>query len=47
MSDPSYVELAKSHQVMVVYLSGKDYEKLWKSEYDEMGKIIKALGLGK
>jgi hypothetical protein len=28
-------------------MSGKDYEKLWKSQYDEMGKIIRALGLGK
>lgn len=47
MSDPSYLETAKTLNVVVTYMSGKDYEKLWKSHYDEMGKIIRDLGLGK
>ena len=47
MSDPSYFEAAKSLNVDVFYMSGKDYEKLWKSQYDEMGRIIRDLGLGK
>ncbi len=47
MNDPSFVEIAKESNVVLVYMSGKDYEKLWKSHYDEMGRIIRALGLGK
>lgn len=46
MNDPSYVEASKSLNVVIFYMSGKDYEKLWKSQYDEMGKIIRDLGLG-
>jgi tripartite-type tricarboxylate transporter receptor subunit TctC len=47
MSDPPYVEAAKTLNVDISYLSGKDYEKLWKSQYEEMGRIIRGLGLGK
>ncbi len=47
VSDASYIELAKSLQVDIYYMSGKDYDKFWKSKYDEMGGVIKALGLGK
>jgi tripartite-type tricarboxylate transporter receptor subunit TctC len=47
MSDPAYVEAAKTLNVDITYLSGKDYEKLWKSQYEEMGRIIRSLGLGK
>jgi tripartite-type tricarboxylate transporter receptor subunit TctC len=47
VDDPSYIELAKTLQVEIYYMSAKDYTKLWKSQYDEMGKIIKSLGLAK
>ena len=47
MDDPSFVETAKSLDVVTFYMSGKDYDKLWRSHYDEMGKIIRDLGLGK
>lgn len=47
MSDPAYVEAAKTLNVDISYLSGKDYEKLWKSQYEEMGRIIRSIGLGK
>jgi len=47
MNDPSYVEGAKTLNVVTLYMGGKDYEKLWKSQYDEMGKIIRAIGLGR
>lgn len=47
VDDPSYVELTKTFQVERYYMSGKDYNKLWKSQYDEMGRLIKILGLGK
>jgi hypothetical protein len=26
-------------------MSGKEFSDLWKSNYDEMGKVIKTLGL--
>ena len=47
MEDPSFVETAKALNVVLLYMSGKDYEKLWRPQYDEMGKIIKGLGLAK
>ena len=47
MGDPSFVEAASTFQVTTIYMSGKDYENLWKSYYDEMGKIIREMGLGK
>ncbi len=46
MNDPSFLESARTLNVVITYMSGKDYEKIWRSQYDEMGKIIKALGLG-
>lgn len=46
MNDSSYIEAAKSLNVDIFYMSGKDYENLWKSQYDEMGRIIRDLGLG-
>lgn len=45
--DPSFVQFAKSLQVVTHYMNGKDYEKFWKSEFDEMGRVIKTLGLAK
>lgn len=47
MNDPSFIEGAKALQMVVVYMSGKDYEKWWKSQYEVMGKTIRDLGLGK
>jgi tripartite-type tricarboxylate transporter receptor subunit TctC len=47
VQDPSYLELAKSLQVDTYYMSGNDYDKFWKSQYDEMGRVIKTLGLAK
>ncbi len=47
VDDPTSVQLAKTLQIERCYMSGKDYSKLWRSRYDEMGKIIRSLGLGK
>lgn len=47
VNDPSYLQLAKTLHAEPYYMSGKDYEKFWKSQYDEMGRVIKSLGLGK
>jgi len=47
VNDPSYLETAKELQVVTLYMGGKEYQKLWKAEYDQMGKAIKALGIGK
>lgn len=45
VDDPSYVQLCKALQVERYYMSGKDISKLWRSEYDEVGQIIKELGI--
>lgn len=47
MDDSSFVNGAKELQMVATYMSGKDYEKLWKSQYEVMGRIIRDLGLGK
>ena len=47
MSAPAHVEASKTLNVAIRYLSGKGYEKRWKSPYEEMGKIIRELGLAK
>ncbi len=45
MNDPSFIEAAKTSDIEVNYMNGKDYEKAWKAEYGEMGKILEAMGL--
>jgi tripartite-type tricarboxylate transporter receptor subunit TctC len=47
IDDPVFVQLAKTLQFDRCYMSGKDYSKLWRSQYDEGGKIIRDMGLGK
>lgn len=45
--DPSILEFAEKFQVTLVDMGGKEYSALWKTKYyDEMGKVIKALGIG-
>ena len=43
--DPSYVELLKKFKVDGSDMGGKEYSALWRSQYEEMGKIVKSLGL--
>ena len=43
--DPSFIESLKKFHVDVGDLNGEEYSKLWRSKYEEMGKVIKALGL--
>lgn len=43
--DPSFIETMEKFQVEVGDLSGNAYSDLWRSKYEEMGKVIKALGL--
>jgi len=45
MKDPSFIEVMKKFQVEEAFMSGKDYSTHWRSRYEEMGKVIKALGL--
>lgn len=45
VEDPAYVQLAEALQVERYYMSGKDLTKLWRSDYDTTGQIIKELGL--
>jgi tripartite-type tricarboxylate transporter receptor subunit TctC len=43
--DPSFIGTLEKFQVESGNLNGKEYSELWRSKYDEMGKIIKMLGL--
>ena len=43
--DPAYVESAGKFQVEIGLLNGKEYSNLWRSKYEEMGKIIQHLGI--
>jgi tripartite-type tricarboxylate transporter receptor subunit TctC len=45
MKDRAFTETLKQFQVEEAYLSGKDYTAKWRSQYDEMGRALKALGL--
>jgi len=45
MRDPSFIETANRFQIAIAYMNGKEYSAFWRSKYDEMGRVIKALGL--
>lgn len=45
MEDPSFTEVMKQFNVQSTFMSGKEYSALWRSQYDEMGKVVKVLGL--
>ena len=42
---PSFIEAAKQFGIEVNLLSGPEYTATWKSQYDEMGNALRALGL--
>ncbi len=43
--DPAFLKTLEDFHLSVSTMSGKEYSDLWRSKYDEMGKVIKALGL--
>lgn len=45
MEDPSFTEVMNQFNVQSTFMSGKEYSALWRSQYDEMGKVVKILGL--
>ncbi len=45
MRRPSFTDVMKQFQVESAYLSGKEYSAHWRSRYEEMGRVIKAIGL--
>lgn len=45
MKDPSYIELLKKFTLEGSDMGGKEYTALWRSKYEETGKVVKALGL--
>jgi tripartite-type tricarboxylate transporter receptor subunit TctC len=45
MEDPSFTEVMKQFNVQSTFMSGKEYSALWRSQYDEMGKVVRELGL--
>lgn len=45
MGDPSFVDICEKFDVEQDFMTGKQYSDFWRSEYDNMGKVIKALGI--
>jgi tripartite-type tricarboxylate transporter receptor subunit TctC len=45
MKDRIFSETLKQFQVEEAYLSGKEYSAKWRSQYQEMAKVLNALGL--
>ncbi len=45
MKEPAFTEVMDQYRVPAAFMSGKEYSALWRSQYDEMGKVVKALGL--
>jgi tripartite-type tricarboxylate transporter receptor subunit TctC len=45
--DPSFIDIGRKFQMDTSYMSGKAYSQQWRSKYEESGKAIRALGLGK
>lgn len=43
--DPSFIETLDNFQVEPAAVTGKEYFETLRSEYDEMGRVIKAIGL--
>jgi tripartite-type tricarboxylate transporter receptor subunit TctC len=47
VKDPSFMEAARNGAFFVNFMTGKEYTESWKSRYDLMGELIKAMGLTK
>ncbi len=45
MKDRTFSDTLRQFQVEESYLSGKEYSAKWRSQYEDMGKILDALGL--
>jgi tripartite-type tricarboxylate transporter receptor subunit TctC len=43
--DPAFRESMENFKVKICTMSGKEYSNLWRSKYDEMGRVIKILGI--
>jgi tripartite-type tricarboxylate transporter receptor subunit TctC len=43
--DPSFIETMKGIRLEPYYMSGSEYEAKWKSQFHEMGRVLKDLGL--
>ena len=46
IKDATFQQMLKQYSIEEAYLTGEEYEKKWKAMYPEMGKMVKALGLG-
>jgi len=45
MADAAYIEAAKTFQLEPAFMSGAAYTQYWRPKYDEMGTIVRKLGL--
>jgi tripartite-type tricarboxylate transporter receptor subunit TctC len=46
VQDPSFIEVGEKFQIGLGCMGGKEFANYWRLQYDEMGKVIKELGLG-
>ncbi|MEI9475206.1 MAG: tripartite tricarboxylate transporter substrate binding protein [Deltaproteobacteria bacterium] len=45
MKAPSFMEMVDKFKLEASFVSGREFSVVWRSGYDEMGKVIKAMGL--
>lgn len=46
LSNPSYIEVTQQFQIEIPkFKGGKEYNEYWKSRYEDMGNVIKTLGI--
>lgn len=45
--DKSFIDACNTSAIDIKYMNGRDYDKVWKPEYEVMGKILKVMGLSK
>ncbi len=45
MSDPLFLDAVSKFKIDAKFISGREYSKLWRSEYAKTGDLVKALGL--
>lgn len=45
MKDPAFQKMIDQYKVDAKFIGGKDYTPMWRGQYEEMGKVLKALNL--
>ena len=46
VEDPSVIQMVNQFGLELACMGGKEYSALWRQDYDEMGRVLKAMGMG-